>query len=184
VKDFSLIGSHSYISKTFDRVKQFQLIKVLNRIRIIQQELITVLKLCKYYGLWAIRNQSSHAIATWTARQMKGWFQLSTNGEFHLLSNVGKYLPISIDTGVLVERILFNSINSGSQLWRLQTLTTISVISTLLTYSDDINQNLSSCQKELLDCYWRLGHTNFQCIQRLMAKRIESHQSVGAIFHS
>jgi len=53
-------------------------------------------------------------------------------------------------------------------------LSSTTAISTLLSVSDETNQNLSSSQKELLHWHWRLGHANFQWIQRRLAKRTES----------
>jgi len=53
-------------------------------------------------------------------------------------------------------------------------LSSTTAISTLLSVSDETNENLSLSQKELLHWHWRLWHANFQWIQRLLAKRTES----------
>jgi hypothetical protein len=39
-----------------------------------------------------------------------------------------------------------------------------------LNVTDEVNQNLTASQKELLLWHWRLGHAHFQWIQMLAAK--------------
>ncbi len=40
-----------------------------------------------------------------------------------------------------------------------------------MSIADEVNQNIMASQKELLKWHWRLGHANFNWIQRLAAHR-------------